>query len=459
MAGIGFNLIKALEKNSFVGLFQAYGLTTMIGSGPGLIILIALSTLCFFTLFSIPDPKLSKEFLSAVVYLYSGSMIFSSLLQYLIVRFSADMEYIKRFDKIVPNIIGVSFIQMVASTCVSTPIVCYFFKAYDPLLKILLIASFDVLSLTWVCSTILTEFKAYYRIAWGFILAYGVLLDVHYFFDISHDSLNFLLIEFLLAQCILLTSLLYIIISSQPTKTLIGFEFFKKTNRHYALMFSNFFYCLGFWVDKYLFWFNPDTGLESLAPLKLSPIYDLPMFIAILTMIPGVSVFMLRLETEFAMQYPTVMDAIFQQRTLAEINVLCNQLVKSGQRAIYSLIKGQAMIIIILVLSASYIFKNFNILPIYLPLLFILVLAAGLQIILWSLLNLLYYMTLYKHAFYISFLFATSNCIFTYASLQMGPLYYGYGIGLSLLITIIFAVVLLNKDFKNIQYNTFMLVD
>ena len=113
MAGIGFNLIKALEKRSFLGLFQAFGLTTLIGSGPGLIILMALGLICFFNLFPIPNPQISKQFISAIVYLYSTSMIFSSFLQYIVARFSADMEYIKEFDKIVPNIIGVLFIQLI----------------------------------------------------------------------------------------------------------------------------------------------------------------------------------------------------------------------------------------------------------------------------------------------------------------------------------------------------------
>ena len=110
-------------------------------------------------------------------------------------------------------------------------------------------------------------------------------------------------------------------------------------------------------------------------------------------------------------------------------------------------------------LSASFILSTFNILPIYLNILLILIIAVGLNIILWGLLNILYYLTEYLHALYVCIIFATSNFIFTLISLYAGPPFFGYGVGLSLLLSISFALVYLNKDFKNLEYSTFMMTD
>lgn len=459
MAGIGFELSRLLNKDSFTGLLRAYGLTVVIGSGPGLIILFSLGIVCFFAYFSIPTPLVARQFQAIIIYLFSGSMLVSAFLQYMFTRFVADMEYLKQFNRITPNFMGMLLMQFVGSFCIITPIIIFFFSQYDLMLKVLIISCFCILSLIWIAAAILSETKSYRRIVWGFVLGYSVMLMVHFYFDRKHTDVTFLLLEFFIAQCILLMAMVYTTIALYPTSKLIRFDFLKHHSLHFTLMFANFFYVMGFWIDKYLFWFNPYTGYQVFPPLRLSPVYDVPMFIAMLSMIPGVTIFMLLLESEFALIYPKVMQAIFNQKTLAEIDVICDELVLSGRNTMNRLMKAQAAIIVILLLSSMYIFSTFNILNIHLSLLFVLIISAGLQVVLWALLGLLYYMTKYRHALMITMLFAISNGIFTSISLHMPPRYYGYGVCASLLLTIIVALFLLDKDFKNLEYTTFMMVD
>ena len=44
MAGIGFEIRKILKKNTLLSVFEAYGYAGLIGSGPWLLSIIALST-------------------------------------------------------------------------------------------------------------------------------------------------------------------------------------------------------------------------------------------------------------------------------------------------------------------------------------------------------------------------------------------------------------------------------
>ena len=183
------------------------------------------------------------------------------------------------------------------------------------------------------------------------------------------------------------------------------------------------------------------------------------MFIALLTMIPGIAVFMVHIESQFAVIYPKVMASIFNRQPLDEINALCDELVLSGREAIYALIKTQSVVNVVVLLSAAYIFSLLDILPIYLNLLFILTVSASLNVMLWALLSLLYYMTRYRQALYVSLVFALTNATLTLASFYAGPPYFGYGLCGSLLIASVLALVFLNENFKSFQYTTFMMTD
>lgn len=459
MAGIGFELVNLLKKNTYGGALLAYSLTTLISAGPGLFAIISLAIVCFFSLFAIPTPLIVRQFLTVVIFLFSGSMIISSLLQYTFFRFAADLVFLKKFDLITPNFLGVLLVQLIGSICFSLPVALYFFSDYSVSLKILLVSNFVILSLIWISTVLLTGFKSYRHIVWAFVLGYTSMIVVHFSYPLRQNDVVFLLFEFLLAQSILFAFLLHAIIDFYPTDTLIQFKFLKKENIHYTLVFANFFYTLGFWIDKYLFWFNPDTGYSIFPPLRLSPIYDLPMFISTLTIIPGSAVFMLQMESKFSLIFPKVMSTIFKRKTLAEIDAICNKLILSGREALYSLIRTQAIVTVIVFLSVLFIFLFFDIMTIYLNLLLILIVAASLNVILWALLSMLYYMTQYLHALYVSLIFVISNLVFTEASLYAGPLYFGYGFSFSLLLAIIFALFFLDKDFKNIEYTAFMMVD
>ena len=459
MAGIGFELVRLLNKNNYTGLLRAYSLSALIASGPGLLIIFSLGLICFFSFVAIPRFAVVQVFLTVIIYLFVGSMVISSLLQFTMTRFIADLDFLKQFDRVTPNYLGVLLVQLLLSAGISLPLVLYFFSDYSLLLKFLMISIFNVLTLIWISSVFLTGAKSYRRILWSFTLGYSAMIMVHFACQEQQNNLNFLLFEFLLAQCILFIGLLYSIIDLYPSNQLIEFSFLKKNHFYYTLVASSFFYSLGFWIDKCLFWYNQDTGYTIMYPLRISPVYDLPVFISLLTMLPGIAVFMLDIESNFSLIYPKIMDTIFRRKTLAEIHLLCDELVLSGRSAIYRLIKTQLAIIISMYLSVYALFSVFDILPIYLNLLLILIIGAGLNVILWALLNLLYYMTKYVHALLVSAVFLVANGSFTLLSLYAGPVYYGYGVGVSLMLAIATALFLLNEDFKNIAYTAFMMTD
>jgi len=457
MAGIGFELLKILRRDNYSSLLRAYGLTTLMVSGPYIFILLTIGTLYFFSLFAAHDVKIVDQFTSIMVYLLSTSIIISSFLQLAFFRFVADRIFEKDFGSVTPNYVGVLLVQFLFSLCFAFAVIFYFLPNYHVLFKILFVSIVVILSMIFISIVLLTGLKSYRRIIESFLFAYSGLLFMH--FVIHKYDLIYLLIEFLITQTVLFLLLSYDILRHYPTNDLIEFKFLKKGNLYYSVAFANLFYTLGFWIDKYLFWFDPITSLTNYPPLRYSPIYDFPMLIAYLTIIPTTAAFLLQVETSFSMIYPKFMVKIFRRKTLAEIDAIRGELTMAGRNAMFSLFKTQAVIIVTMFLITPYFLTVFKLPMIYLNLLYILYIAAGLNVILWGLLNILYYTTRYKHALIVSIIFFLANASLTMLSLHLGPPFYGYGYAFSLLISIAVALFFLNSNFKDLTYTTFMMTD
>jgi uncharacterized membrane protein len=183
------------------------------------------------------------------------------------------------------------------------------------------------------------------------------------------------------------------------------------------------------------------------------------MLIAYLTIIPTTAAFLLQVETSFSMVYPKFMVKIFRKKTLTEIDAIRGELTMAGRNAVFSLFKTQAVIIVTMFLITPYFLTVFKLPMIYSNLLYILYIAAGLNVILWGLLNILYYTTRYRHALIVSLIFLLGNVSLTILSLHLGPPFYGYGYAFSLLISIAVALFFLNSNFKDLTYTTFMMTD
>lgn len=457
MAGIGFELLKMLRQDNYTSLLRAYGLTTMMVSGPYIFILFTLSTLHFFAVFATHDAKVVHQLTCIMVYLLSCGILVSSFMQLSFFRFVADRIFEKDFASVTPNYVGVLLVQFIISLCFACAVIFYFLSSYHVLLKILFVSTIVVLSMIFISIVLLTGLKSYRKIISAFLFSYSSLLIMH--FIIHKYDLVYLLIEFLITQTMLLLFLANDILRHYPTNDLIAFRFLKRANFYYSVGFANLFYTLGFWIDKYLFWFNPVTSMASFPPLRYSPIYDFPMLIAYLTIIPTTATFLLQVETSFSMVYPKFMIKIFRRKTLAEIDAIRNELTIAGRNAMFSLFRTQAVIIVTMFLITPFFLSYFHLPDLYINLLYILYVAAGLNVILWGLLNILYYTTRYKHALYVSLIFCVSNFSLTMLGFHLGPAFYGYGYGFSLLIAIAVALVYLNANFKDLTYTTFMMTD
>ena len=127
-----------------------------------------------------------------------------------------------------------------------------------------------------------------------------------------------LLFGFVAGNSVLLFTLLALVARTYPAKQLLAFGFLRRNQVFTSLAFTGFFYNFAIWADKFIFWFNPLTGETVIPPLRSSPIYDLPIFLAYLSIVPGMAVFLVRIETDFAVHCERFYTGIIRGATLEQ---------------------------------------------------------------------------------------------------------------------------------------------
>jgi len=455
MAGIGFELRKLLSKDNYLGTIQAYGYAGLISSGPWVLSIIGILVLGLVSEKYVHPAIQVKQFQLTITYLMALSLILSGLFQHGFTRFIADKIYMEEANDVVPNFNGALTILIILSGLIGFVLVTTLFGQQSEAYKLLTIGCFVVLNAIWLAVNLLSGLKLYKVILLIFGIAYFIILAGGYY--LSTYGLDGMLLGFFIGQLTLLFGLLIIIYRHYSSSQFLSFEFMKPGKMYVSLIFTGVLYNVGIWADKFIFWFHPSTGESVLGPLHASIIYDLPIFIAYLSIIPGMAVFLLRLETDFVECHMNFYNAIRDSKALNEIREYRNQMVASARKGIFDIIKIQGLTVFIVFALAPQLLSLFGISTLHLPLLYIDVISAGLQVIFLGLLNIFFYLDKRKRVVVLSIIFVLLNISFTYLSIHLGPFYYGYGYALALLITVAINMWCLDRDFESLEFATYAL--
>lgn len=454
MAGIGFELRKLLNKDSLFGLLQAYGYAGVISSGPWVLSILGVMIVGILSVNLNTQPDVVLSFLISITYLMAFSIIFGGWLQLMLTRFVSDLIYAKKQQEIIPNLLGALIITTLTS--VSLALLCWpLFLKQSLFYKLLMLSNLVLLSNIWILVVMLSGLRAYKKVLAAFVIGY--VLTIIFSLLLRIYGIEGLLGGFLLGQSTMLYLMLGIIVYEHSANSLISFDFLDKNKAFYSLSAISIIYNLGVWVDKFIFWFNPVTSEIIIGPLRSSIIYDPPIFLSYLSIIPGMAVFLLRMEADFVDKYDAFYNAIRNGGTLGEIRQLKKSMIDTIRSSFLEIFKVQAITVIILIYSANHILALFSISLNYRMLLSIDVVAVGVQVVLLGVFSVLFYLDKRIVVLNLAIFFLLSNFILTVISQQLGPVFYGYGFALSILLTTISGFIILNKKLIRLECDTFML--
>lgn len=454
MAGIGFELKKILNKNSLLSVVEAYGLAGIIGSGPWIVSILALLCIGMISLSLLTSPKVIIQFLVIVTYLMAGSLIVSGMFQLLLTRFVSDLIYAKQEQWIVSNLLGAMLVITIVGAIVAISIMLLS-PNIDILTKIVICSAFVLLCNQWLTIIFLSGMKEYYQIFFSIMISYSLMVLLTYL--LSPDSLLGLMIIFTICQAILTFSFLFSIIRSFPPKIIVSFEFLDPKKTFFSLLFCGLFYNLGVWLDKFVFWSRHETSHQVLDFFHASYVYDVPIFIAYLAIVPGMAVFMLKMETDFADKCLNFFAAVRNGATYRHIVLLKNDMIKACQTSIFYIFKVQGITCLLLLLFARDLLRLLGIDVSYLHLLYVDLVGVSLQVLVMAILNVMYYLDKRYEALFLTIFMVCSNFLLAHLSINLGPMFYGYGFAITMLLTTLIGMVLLDKQFASLEYSTFML--
>lgn len=454
MAGIGFELRRILERDNYLATLQAYLYAGLISSGPWVLSIISVLIIGVLSV-SVVEPKAEvTQFLVSVTYLMSASLIVTGGLQLLFTRFVSDRLFEDREEAVLPNLMGAMCLVTGISTVCATAFMSLFVEqsfAY----RLLMVASFVTMTNLWIVVVFLSGMKAYNRILLTMFIGYSLMVLSSVV--LRYYSKEGLLFAFLLCHSFLLFAFLHDILRQFPSHRILSFEFLDCRKVFFSLFFTGLFYYLGIWIDKYLFWFNPNTSVDVIGPLNASLIYDIPIFLAYLAIIPGMAVFLVRIETDFAEHYEKLYDAVRDGESLDHIYFLKDQMVYSIRQGVLEVFKVQGVTVVLIFIWAPGILEWLGISHYYLPLFYIDLVGVSIQVVLMAIMNVYFYLDRRLIVLWLNLVFFVSNLLLTATSQLLGPSFYGYGFTLSIILTTLIAMIVLNRVLRDLEYETFML--
>jgi uncharacterized membrane protein len=455
MAGIGFELRRLLQRDSLLALVRAYAYAGVISSGPWVLSIIGMLLIGFLS-FSVVEPDLLvTQFQVTVTHMIAWSLILTGLFQLAFTRFVADRLFEGKPGLIVPNYNAVLGTVAGLSGTIGLIAVATLFPAQSVLYRVLALGGFVMLSLIWIATVFLSGMKQYRAIVVLYFLGYGATVLAA--LALRRFGLEGLLGGFVLGQVLLFTGMQTLIVRDFPADRFVSFEVFDKRLRYPTLAMIGLLFNLGVWIDKFIFWAWPPTSQAVIGPLRASIIYDLPVFMAYLSIIPGMAVFLVRIETDFVEHYDGFYGAVRGGGSLQQIERHRNGMVATVRTGLFEMMKIQAIAVLLFFVVGDRLLRWLQISDLYLPLLYVQTIAAGLQVLFLSVLTVFFYLDERRLVLGLCVLFVVANAALTALSLQLGPQAFGYGFALSLLLVVTIGFVALSRSLARLEYATFML--
>ncbi len=441
MAGIGFELRRLTRYHTIQGILRAYGYAGIISSGTWIVSMFTLIILIYFLRPLLPEAQLNL-FSGTATYAFALSLILVGPFQLVLTRHAADRFFAKSQESVFPSCYGALAIIAVLSATIGGA----FFFILVPgtlLYQISATSLMMMVSCIFIVSNYLSALRDYKAVVGSFTLGYaccGILA----WLGATRGGIDYAVLGFATGHTILFILLLWCLHreygprpACRPTSP---WEFLHYFRRFPALMIAGFFYSIGIWADKFMFWWFSEKHQQLVegSPLFVAPQYDTAVYLSFLSIVPGMAVFFLKLETSFAECYTHFFTVIKERGTLQDIAHARERVIHSLRDGLAQLIKIQGLCTVFLVIFAAPIAKFAGIGQIQTGIFQITLFGAFLLVCFLSMLTILFYFDDQKGTLLACTVFAIANAALSIPTILAREAWYGYGFvvaaGLALLI-------------------------
>jgi polysaccharide biosynthesis protein PelG len=454
VAGIGFSLRALSNRPGYTGMLRLYGAAALVSSGPWLLSVTGLLLIGLLGRRLAADPHQIERFQVSVTWLLAASLVVSGPLQLQLTRFVADQVYLRRFERITPNLFG-AMLVMSGISLVVAGVAAPWFQGESLGFQVLLGIGFVTLSNVWIVTCVLTGLRRHWPVLRSFAIGYFVMLVLGVL--LSRYGEVGLLAAFVAGQASLLVVGARAITDELGCEAPFEWACLRRDVLRPELLLAGLFFNLGIWADKLVFWFHPASSRPVAGFFRASDVYDLPIFLAYLTLVPGMAVFLVRVETDFAERHAAFYAAIRGGAPLGRIEPLLDSMVDAVRRALVDIGRTQLVSLLLCLWAGPALLAAFGISRLHLPLFYVDVVGVLLQVLLLTLISVFFYLDRCRLVAKLSLLFLSTNVAATWLSYELGPRYYGWGFVLAAGLTAAVALASLNRTLRFLVRDTFML--
>ena len=452
MAGIGFELNKIMAKGGYTSLFQAYAYAGLIGSGPWLIAVLSMGLLGL-VLTGLGNMEAVRLFFVSISVIYGFTLVLTGPIQMVLTRYAADQQFSNRMDKIFPAYI--SSMAWIAPGFAALGLVLFVGLVPGPMLFRLSAALLTVLvAMIWITGVFLSALKNYHAVLFAF--AGGCCVS---FFSAWALAIRFgtggVMLGITLGHAVLLLILGSAIFREIGRSEATADGLLPSFRKYWDLAVGGLFYNLGIWIDKFLYWWF-DPGAEQIAGiLYSSPVFDRVVFFSFLTIIPGMAVFLLKLETEFAGKNHAFYQHVLKKATLGQILELKQAMIEALRDGLALLLKIQGLTTGLLILSTDRILGLLGLGAVQGGVFQVSLVGAFLLMIFLAMQTILYYLDKRRDALACGVIFTLVNGGVTALGIQSGDRWFGFGFLAAAAAALLFSALRVNYHLRNIDYDTF----
>lgn len=452
MAGIGFVLRKLVQRETLTGVIRGYFHASLASTGPWVLTVIALCCLYGLTSHFVLLQSVT-QFRTVILYNFCFSLVWSSPLTVLATRYLSDCIFRKDMAEAPGMLLGTMLFLVILTIPIGA-----FFYLYASLLSldvaIQALCNFVLIAVLWLATVFISTIKYYSAITYSFLVGLSVAVLAAAALGVGYGAAGMLL-GFNCGIACILASILALILVEYPRETCGFFGILSYLKRYTIVALAALLYTMGCWVDKWVMWFAPEaqtfgTGLPNY------PHYDGSMFLAYLTIIPVMAMFMISQETQFFDTYTKYYRSVLNEENY-------NTIQRNHQQMLHFLVQSGAHMLLLqsfvcglFLIAAPKIFEFFNINFIGLGIFRIGVVGASFQVLTLFITIFMSYFDDRKNVLWVSGLFFLTNFLFSVFSQEAGLPYYGYGYFLSTLVTFVFAAITIERYVRNLPYHTFI---
>jgi polysaccharide biosynthesis protein PelG len=452
MAGIGFVLRSLARQDTLSAGLRAYAHAAAVSSGPWLFTILALGGVELFGR-SVLDAEALQRFSLVVIYNFAFSLVVSGPVVLVVTRRLADQIHARDVTEAPGMFIGALILIFFAQAALGVPFYG-FLVDMPPAERVLALIGFEMVGGIWLAAAFMSALKSFGSISIAFgvgtATAFIATMLLAPFFGIAG-----MLAGFTGGLAIIFFGLAARIFAEYPHPVRRPFAVLGEFHKYWEFALVGLLYNAAIWVDKWIMWFAPGHVLVA-GTMRANPAYDGAMFLAYLTIVPAMALFLLAIETQFFENYLRFYRDIENHATAAEIWSNHRAILRDLGQGLRKLALLQAAVCYLAILVGPGLIGMARGGIEMVSMFRFGVLGAMFHVLLLSVMVVISYFDFRQLLLSVASVFFVLNTGLTVCTLWMGLGYHGYGYLLAALLSLIYAYSAAASRILRLPYMTFI---